>query len=99
MGSVHINQPGTCYVRRIGNCPTCRQRRRVAGFDQLWYGPTWTCLGCGDSWSDGEMLPRPFARGWREKAIARAQGWWAEAVRFLGPEHRAFLRRERQASS
>lgn len=44
-----------------------------------WYGPTITCCGCGDSWSDGEMLERPFRRGWRKESIGRAVRDWYEA--------------------
>lgn len=64
------------WQRRILPCPTEGTRRRFVGFDQEWYGITWTCCGCGDSWSDGERMERPFARGWRERAMGRAKGHW-----------------------
>jgi hypothetical protein len=35
-----------------------------------WYGTLWSCMACGDSWSDGERLERPFSRGWRAEKIA-----------------------------
>jgi hypothetical protein len=42
-----------------------------------WYGWYRTCLMCGDEWSDGYRIARPFARGWRRKniedALKRAQ--------------------------
>lgn len=56
-------------------CPTCKQRRsflRVYS-TSMFYGATDTCLGCGDSWSDGELRERPFARGWRQRAVAAAK--------------------------
>lgn len=59
--------------RRILHCPVCERRRRhVVNFGGYW-GITVHCCGCGDSWMDGELAPRPFARGWREKAIASAK--------------------------
>ena len=88
---VWINRPASIHIRRITHCPTCNQRRRFAGFDQLWYGPTWTCLACGDSWHDGQRVERPFKRGWREEARARAAKYWATGVRNLSPAHRDWL--------
>ncbi len=64
-------------ARRIAYCPTEDRRRRFVTRAQAWYGTEWTCLGCGDSWCDGERGYRPFERGWRPKAIARARDRWA----------------------
>jgi hypothetical protein len=66
------------YRRRVRDCPTCKRRRRfvLAVDDNPYYGSIWTCCGCGDSWSDGERMPRPFARGWRARAIAKAKARW-----------------------
>jgi hypothetical protein len=36
---------------------------------QEWYGTMWTCLACGDQWADGELLERPFMRGWRWRNV------------------------------
>jgi hypothetical protein len=88
---VVICQPSTINVRRVGNCPTCKARRRFAGFDAPWYGITLTCCACGDTWSGGERMERPFARGWREKSAGKAKAAWATGVRIGSPEHRAFL--------
>ena len=63
--------------RRIHLCPTEGRRRRFVVRMQLWYGAEWYCLGCGDAWADGELRPRPWARGWRAKAVARARELWA----------------------
>lgn len=91
IASLHINRPASINIRRVMHCPTCDRRRRFSAFDQLWYGPTWTCLGCGDSWSDGMRLERPFRPRWRTEARRRAADRWTNAVRNLGPEHRAWL--------
>jgi hypothetical protein len=90
-GLLHINVPDSIAVRRISYCPTCDKRRRFSGTDALWYGPIWTCLGCGDRWSDGERLERPFKRGWREASRRDARKVWDTAVRLSGPEHRMWL--------
>lgn len=85
---IHINRPDTIALRRITYCPTCKQRRRFAAYEAFWYGATWTCLGCGDSWGDGERMERPFKRGWRQEAMARAGRLWAEGVRLGSPAHK-----------
>lgn len=86
--TIIICRPATLWVRTVARCWNCKQRRRIVGFDQTWYGITWTCCHCGDGWCGGETTPRPFARGWRRQSIERARAHWPEAVRFLGPEHR-----------
>lgn len=81
-------------LRRIRHCPTCKRRRRfviVEGWS-AWYAPTLTCLGCGDSWSEGWRMERPFRRGWRQEAIAQAKAQWANAHRQTDEERRAWLR-------
>ena len=79
--------------RRIRLCPTENRRRRfIVSATSLWYSPTWQCLGCGDRWSDGERGYRPFARGWRDRAIAEARRKWAEAPAY--PRLRDFVRQE-----
>jgi hypothetical protein len=68
--------------RRIGMCWTEGKRRRFyVSQSSLWYSPTWVCLGCGDSWSDGERGERPFYRNWRADAIAKAKRDWAAVSR------------------
>ena len=37
------------------HCPTCNKRRRFLAQYQEGYGPTITCLGCGDTRSDGRL--------------------------------------------
>lgn len=58
---------------RLNLCPTCERDRRMLGQHQEWYGTAWTCLGCGDRWSDGEMHERPFMPGWRQQHIRHAR--------------------------
>lgn len=90
--AVHINRPPALYVATEADCPTCGTRERFAGYDQPWYGPTLTCLGCGDRFSDGERLPRPFKPRWRRESIAEAEQWWPVAVRLYSPAHHNWLR-------
>jgi hypothetical protein len=81
---------GGTYTRRVLHCVTCKRLRRVVSLERsLWYAPILTCLGCGDSWSDGEMMPRPFARGWRAKAVEKAKRDWAAAM--TPAEYKAWL--------
>jgi hypothetical protein len=52
-------------------CPTCKKRRRILIEYYEWYSPLASCLSCGDRWSDGERLPRPFYRNWREDEVKK----------------------------
>jgi hypothetical protein len=79
--------PAAYLSRHIRYCHTCKQRRRFAGRDTPWYGCTLTCCACGDSWTQGERHQRPFRRGWRKDAIARARRTWAEAAAFTTIDH------------
>lgn len=81
-------------IRRILRCPTCKQRRRFAGHDYVWYGPTFTCCGCGDSWTDGERHDRPRRRGWRAVEIAAAKETWEEAGQYTKAEHEEWLKEQ-----
>ena len=69
-----------CLVRTARHCPTCNRVRPMAGYVAAWYGTTLTCIGCGDTWTDGEQHPRPFQRGWRAKSIGRALEMWRGAT-------------------
>lgn len=88
---VHICAPPLLELRVIrATCwGRCQRRRYLLVESYEWYGPTVTCLRCGDQWSDGEMLPRPFAPRWREKSVERAKRRWrnrAQIVRALTPD-------------
>jgi hypothetical protein len=90
MKSVVVCSPDTFTFRTVTTCPCCGRRRRIVGVDHgLWYGVTWTCCGCGDSWSGGERLERPSRRGWRSQAVDDARRRWAKAGTKL--EHRHWL--------
>ena len=71
--STHICAPPTFNYRTISFCPTCGCRRRMLVECAAWWGTTWTCLTCGDGWAEEGRLPRPFARGWRGREVARAK--------------------------
>lgn len=71
--------------RRIHYCPTEDRKRRFWVTGASYYGTTWHCLGCGDRWQDGERGYRPYARGWREKAIAEYREAWSRIPAGLSP--------------
>ena len=100
MSTPIICRPPSFPVRRILACPTCKQRRRFAGRDfGPWYGPTVTCCGCGDAWSCGERLERPFRPRWRKEAIAKAKRAWDEAGQYSRAEYEAWLAAELAAAT
>jgi hypothetical protein len=83
--------------RVITYCHTCeRKRRMVRTWGGVWYGDTWTCLACGESWTTEGRGYRPFRRGWRAEAIARARQEWATAL--TPREYKRFARDELAAS-
>lgn len=73
MTAVHICAPPTFNHRTITYCPVCECRRRMLVEDGAWWGFTITCLTCGDRWGEDGRMPRPFARGWRERSVAKAK--------------------------
>lgn len=69
------------FTRSVAMCPVCNERHRmVSSHSSIWYDAITTCCGCGDSWSDGFIMSRPFVRGWREAARSRARWNWNRAV-------------------
>lgn len=92
--NVIICRPSGFPIRRMLHCPTCKQRRRFAGRDYTWYGPTITCCGCGDSWSNGERHDRPRRRGWRAVEIAAAKELWDEAGQYTKAEREQWFKDE-----
>jgi len=66
---IHICKAETVYwaIRRW-KCPNCGKRRMlIEGFE--WYPSLVGCLNCGDCWSEGERLQRPFYRNWRAESV------------------------------
>ena len=71
---LHLNLTRFTAARiRRRYCPTCENRTRFACLFQDWYGWLITCLSCGDRWQDGELMPRPFAPGWRKNSVEKAK--------------------------
>lgn len=71
--TIHICAPAPDDVQLIrGHCPTCGSSRRLTAQHYEWYGWSVTGLRCGEGWSDGERLARPFERGWRKKSVRTA---------------------------
>ena len=78
--SIHITPGPTPTLTAYIDCPFCEHEAHVVGATQEWYDTIWTCCRCGDAWAGGEMLPRPFARGWRQRAQRRARLDWWDAI-------------------
>jgi len=77
MSTVHICTSPVVekhLVRKI--CPTCGKRRYMTCFSYEWYDTDFTCLKCGERWSGGERLDRPFCPGWRKKSVENAKKQW-----------------------
>jgi hypothetical protein len=92
--SVIICRASEFLRRRIAYCPTCRTKRRFVGREAVWYGTTWHCCGCGDTWEDGMRRQRPFRRGWRTEAIAAAKQLWDKASPFDRATYEEWLREQ-----
>jgi hypothetical protein len=66
--------------RRYQRCPIDQCISEQVVRYELWHGPTVWCCKCGDSWGDGELLERPFLRGWRKDAVRDARRLWDRAT-------------------
>lgn len=78
--------------RHVGACPNCGDARRIAVvYRGVWTDPMCTCCHCGDRWSGGEMLTRPFRPRWRAQNMAAAEKNWAAAGKFTDADHKAWL--------
>jgi len=72
--ALHIYAPTAFSSRvRILLCSTCGTRRRFWARYYEDHPAIFTCLTCGDIWSEGERMPRPRCRGWRERNVAEAK--------------------------
>lgn len=81
--------------KRYLHCPVCECITEMVERHEAWYGTTTYCCKCGDTWQDGDLGYRPFARGWRAKAAAYHRKLWdqatfgpAPAVEDLYPDYR-----------
>lgn len=82
--TVHIHAPLPLAAAVLTErCPVCEKRTRHLVSMYAWYGDSHKCLNCGDEWRDGELMSRPFARGWRERSIANGKGY-VRRLRELG---------------
>ena len=92
---LHINTPAS-FPRQLHRrwCHTCSSRTRFAVREYGWYAPTVTCCACGDSWTQGERHQRPFRRGWRKDAIAKAEQTWTEAEQYTEEDREAWIEAE-----
>lgn len=72
------------FLRKaIRRCPVCECMTEMVERHEAWYGTSTYCCKCGDRWSDGELGPRPFRRGWRREAVQRHREMWDRAT--FGP--------------
>jgi len=79
--TLHICAPAPTERKLMRmECPTCKRRTFFTVWFYEWYGPSETCLRCGEHWNDGERSERPFARGWRQRSIADAKRMWRAAA-------------------
>jgi len=79
---IHIHAPPAerCYLSRQ-RCTRSHRRARVLVLTFEWYAPLCTCLSCGEEWTGGESLPRPFQPRWREKSIRSSWRFWGRWMR------------------
>ena len=73
-GSVVVRSHGQCW----GACGLSDARQLVTHPTSGWYAPSTKCA-CGDEWAEGELMPRPFRRGWRQEAQRKFEKAWAAA--------------------
>lgn len=74
---IHICAPPAIEASIIrALCGNCGRKRRFVAAYYAWYGPTCTCLRCGDSWNEDGLCARPFERAWRPKAIRKAWNYY-----------------------
>ena len=79
--ALHLLAHEWIIFRRVRKCSTCDQRRRFVERRPTnpWFDSIMVCLGCGDSWSGGFLMPRPFRPAWRAEEITTAKRDWASA--------------------
>ncbi len=83
---VIVTMASNQFLRKtIRRCPICECMTEMVDRHEARYGVSTYCCKCGDSWQDGELYPRPFARGWRTKAVRRHRTLWDEATHGPAP--------------
>ena len=92
----HIHRPQAFTGRGFGFCPNCQWKRRIVAHFFEWYGPQFDCCGCGDSWGEEGIMERPFARGWRQKAIDKNRAAWDACLQTIRQALSALLRSIRE---
>lgn len=76
---IHIHAPQPSRMKRERRkCPVCEKRALILYEFTDWYGWYGTCLACGDTWANGELLPRPFKPRWRRERIEDAKKRWKQ---------------------
>jgi hypothetical protein len=79
--AIHINRPDNRFLRcRILRCPFEGRKQEMVVRYEEWYLPTIYCCGCGDSWSEGGRVPRPFHRHWRRDRVREYRKLWDQAT-------------------
>ena len=74
MSNVHIYAPPVVKVEVSAmKCPFCGCYANILVECWEWHDAQATCLMCGDAWSDGERMERPFCPGWRNARIEQAK--------------------------
>jgi len=56
------------------------------GWHQPWYGSIFTCLKCGERFSNEEMLPRPFCPRWRKDNIKSAEKFYRRHIALVSKD-------------
>lgn len=79
-GGLTICRPDDRFLRKeIRRCPVCECKTEMVARYEAYYDTTVHCCKCGDSWQGGELLERPFARGWRKQAVKAHRRMWDRA--------------------
>ena len=80
---VIICRPSGHLRKRYLRCSTCECITEMVARYEYFHGATYYCCRCGDTWWDGELGHRPFARNWRQRAVRRHREMWDRAT--FGP--------------
>jgi len=79
--TITICRPDNRFLRRrYWRCPIDECITEQVVRYEAWYGPTVWCCKCGDSWGEGGLHERPFARNWRRDAVRKARRLWDSAT-------------------